>query len=100
MNVEELKSELESITSKLTSTGFNKIETELVEKLEKLAAAADELGMKEGKHLIRNLLSFIKSFQDGKPKIEDSGNLRLTALDFYLKRISGGDRIEELQQEI
>ena len=95
MTVEELKKELEKITSGLTSTGFESIDSGTVEKLEKLSAAAGEAGMKEGKHLIGNLLTAIKAIQEGKSKAE-SGNLRLTALDFYLKNLSGSENIEDL----
>jgi len=96
MTVEGLRTELEMITTGLTSSDFSSVDPEIIEKLEKLAVAADGLGMKKGRHLIKNLLSFLKAVRDGKSKIEDSGNLRLTALDFYLKKLSGSDNIEDI----
>ena len=96
MTVEGLRTELEKITTGLASSDFTTIDPETIEKLEKLAFAADGLGMKKGMHLIKNLLSFLKAVRDGKSKIEDSGNLRLTALDFYLKKLSGSGKIEDI----
>ena len=95
MTVEDFRIELEKIISGLTSSGFDGIDSGTVEKLDKLAAAAVELGMKEGKHLISNLSGVIKAIQEGKSKAE-SGSLRLTALDFYVKKLSGSGNIEEL----
>ena len=95
MTVEELKTEMEIISSGLSSSGFDSVDSALMEKLENLSVTAGELGMKEGKHLIENLLSAIKAIQEGRSKTE-SGNLRLTALDFYLKKLSGSDSIEDL----
>jgi hypothetical protein len=89
MTVEELRAELETIVSNLNSSGFGSIDAGIVEKLDKLCAAADGLGMKEGKHLIENLSGAMKAIQEGKSKPE-SGDIRLTALDFYTKKIAGG----------
>ena len=95
MTVEDLRTELEKIIAHLSASGFDNIDTETVEKLNKLTDAADELGMKEGKHLIRNLSVVMKAIQEGKSKA-GSGNLRLTALDFYVKKLSGNGNIEDL----
>jgi len=95
MTIEELKSELEKITSELTVSGFTNINSEIVENLDKLTAAAGELDMKEGKRLIENLSAVMKAIHEGKSKAE-SGNLRLTALDFYVKKLAVGGSVEEL----
>ena len=95
MTIEELKSELEKIISEVTVSGFDGIDSGMVGKLDKLVTAAAELGMKEGKRLIENLLAVIKSIQEGKSKAA-SGHLRLTALDFYVKKLSVGGSIEDL----
>ena len=95
MTVEELKTELEKIISTLSSSGFGSIDSGTVEKLDKLAANSGELGFKEGKKLIENLSSAMKSIKEGKSKPE-SGDLRLTALEFHLKKLSGGTNIEDL----
>ena len=95
MTVEELRAELEKIISGLSASGFGSIDSGTVEKLDKIAVAAEGLGMKEGKHLIGNLSGVIKAIQEGKSKAE-SGNIRLTALDFYVKKLSGSGNIEDL----
>jgi len=87
MTVEELRSELGKIIAALTSSGFEKIDSETIEKLNKFAVTAGELGMKEGKHLIENLSAIMKAIKEGKSKAE-SGNVRLTALDFYVHELS------------
>ena len=87
MTVEELKSELEKIISELTSSGFASIDSGTVEKLDKFAISAGELGMKEGNKLIKNLSEAMKAIQGGKSQAK-SGDIRLMALDFYAKKLS------------
>jgi hypothetical protein len=94
MTVEELRPELETIVSTLSSSGFGTIDPAIVEKLDIYSAAAGELGMKEGKHLLENLSAVMKAIKDGKSSAE-SGVIRLTALEFYVKKIAG-DAIEDL----
>jgi len=95
MTVEELRTELEKIVLDLSVSGFNNMDPGTVEKLDRFGIIAGELGMKEGRRLIDNLSGIVKAIQEGRSKIE-SGNLRLTALDFYVKKISGSEGIEEL----
>jgi hypothetical protein len=94
MTVEELRAELEKVSSGLTHSGFSSIDTAIIEKLEKFALTAGELEMKEGKRLIENLSDTMKAILEGKSNL-DSGNLRLTALDFYIKKLSS-DNTEDL----
>jgi len=95
MTVEELRKELENIISDLASSSFDPIDTEIISKLDNYSKTAGELNMKEGKHLIDNLIGAMKAIQEGKSKVE-SGDVRLTALDFYVKKLSGSDHIEDL----
>ena len=95
MTVEELRAELENVVSSLASSDFSNSDTGIIEKLEKFAAVAGELDMHEGKRLIENLSETMKAIQEGK-STADSGNLRLTALDFYLKKHSASGAVEEL----
>ena len=95
MTVEELRVELENTVSGLSSSGFGSVDSGVVEKLDKFAVIAGELEMKEGKRLIENLVNVMKAIQEGKSKA-DSGNVRLTALDFYIKKLSGGGATEDL----
>jgi hypothetical protein len=95
MTVEELRGELEKIVAGLTSSGFGTIDPGIVEKLDTLTSAAGELGMKSGQRLIENLSAVMKAIKEGKSG-EDSGQVRLTALDFYVQHIKGGASEEEL----
>ena len=95
MTVEELRTELEKLISGLTSSGFDNIDSGILEKLDKFAVAAGELGMNEGKRMIENLIGAMKAIQEGKSKA-DSGTVRLTALNFYVKNLSGSENTEDL----
>lgn len=95
MTVEELGAELKTIISGLSSSGVDNITPDVLEKLDKYAVSAGELGMKEGKRLVENLLAAIRSIQEGKSTAE-SGNVRITALDFYFKNFPGSEKIEDL----
>lgn len=95
MTVEEFRTQLENILTGLNSSGFMSIDSEIVEKLEKLAVSAGELGLKEGNRLIENLVNVMKAIEEGIANAK-SAYLRLTALDFYLKKLSGSDNIEDL----
>ena len=95
MTMEELRAELETLISSLSSSGFNNIDPSVKEKLDKLVVAADENGMKEGKRLIENLSGAITAIQEEKSKSE-SGNIRLTALDFYVNNLMNSENIEDL----
>ena len=95
MTIDELRLELEKIIGGLNSSGFKAVPVETREKLEKLGVSANEMGMKVGGHLIDNLVKVIKAIQEGKSN-EGSGSIRLLALEFYLNKISGGEKIENL----
>ena len=88
MTVEELRSKLKRIIADLISSGFGSIDSGTVKELEKSAAISEGLGMREGKRLIENLSGAMKAIQEGKSGAE-SGNVRLMALDFYIKKLAG-----------
>jgi len=90
VTIEEVKIELEKIVFDLTSSGFDNIDSGTVEKLEKIAASAGELGMMEGKKLIGNLSRAMEAIKEGK-SLAESGALRLIALDFYVKNLPDGN---------
>ena len=96
MTFDELRTELEKVISDLTTSGFGNIAPGTVEKLEKFAVTAGELDMKEGKRMIENLSACIKAIQEGKSQA-GSGGIRLMALDYYVKKLSGGETIEDLE---
>jgi len=95
MTVEELLRAMEKMSSGLASSGFENVDPETMEKLREIALTAGELHMKEGKHLTENVITCIKAIQDGRSKVQ-SGYLRLTALDFYLKNFPYTDFIEDI----
>ncbi|MDR2370826.1 MAG: hypothetical protein LBD71_05045 [Treponema sp.] len=87
--VEGLQSELDACISNINSAGLGSLDSGNIEKLEKLSGEAAGLGMSQGKKLIDNLVTVLKSFKDGSAK-EDSVQIRLTAMDFYIKKIQDG----------
>lgn len=94
MTVEEIRTELGKITAELTSSGFDKFDSNFTNRLDELTAMAGKMNMKEGKRLIENLVDAMKSVKEGESKTK-SCNTRLTALDFYLKKLSSGKNIAE-----
>jgi hypothetical protein len=86
--VENLQKELESCLGSINSAGLDNVDPQNIEKLDKLAAAADSLGMKQGKQLVDNLVSVLKALKEGK-STANSVSVRLTALDFYLQNTRG-----------
>jgi len=95
MTIEELRTDLDNIITSLTSSGFNNTDSKILEKIESLIPAAGEAGMREAKRLLENLSVSIKAIQKGKSPIE-SGTVRLTALDFYLKNLPDSESIEDI----
>jgi len=95
MTVEELRAGLEKIIAELENSGFEDIDSGTVKELENFTAVAGELDMTVGKRLIQNLFETMKAIQEGK-STATSGNLRLTALDFYLKKHSDSGAVEDL----
>jgi polyhydroxyalkanoate synthesis regulator phasin len=86
---------LEALITSLKSSGFDSVSSTVLEKLDKLIVASGEIGMKEGKRLIENLSGAIKAIREEKSKAE-SGNIRLTALDFYVNNLLHNENIEDL----
>jgi hypothetical protein len=94
-SVESLRTELEACIAHVNTAGLGSLNLQHLEKLDQLSAIAAGLGMNSGKKLIDNLSGILRSFQEGKSQ-EDSVQVRLTALDFYLQSIKGGDNVEDL----
>ncbi|MDR1238697.1 MAG: hypothetical protein LBK27_01155 [Treponema sp.] len=72
---------------------MSNLDPQNIEKLDKFSALAANLGMNSGKKLIENLSAVLKSFREGKSR-EESVQVRLTAIDFYLQNIKGGGEEE------
>jgi len=90
MSEEEVRIELDKVVSSLNESGFGAVSIEVSTRLEQLKTSADEWGMKEGSHLINNLITVIRDIRDGKSKPE-SGKIRLIALEFYLMKFKGSE---------
>jgi len=95
MTIDILKTELEKTVNDFASAGFGSVAPAMLAKLDELSALAGDLNMKEGKRLIVNLSSAIKDKKEEKSRIE-SCNVRLEALDFYVKKLSAHTNIEDL----
>jgi hypothetical protein len=93
--VESLHGDLEACITGINAVGIGNVDPQNIEKLEKIGGAAGNLGMNSGKKLIDNLTTILKSFREGK-STENSVQIRLMALDFYLQNIKGGGGEEEL----
>jgi hypothetical protein len=93
--VESISEELEKCLGAINSSGLGSLDPKQIAALEKLGAASSALGMGQGKKLVDNLVTVLKSFSEGKSK-EDSVQIRLTALDFYVQHLKGGAAEEEL----
>jgi hypothetical protein len=95
--IEHVCQDVEKLLADINSSGVGNIAPDITERLLKLSSAADSLDMKTGKKLIDNLLEVLKSFKDGKAE-EGSVSVRLTALDFYQKKVlsSLGSSVEDI----
>jgi hypothetical protein len=86
--VENLQNDLENCLGGINSAGLDNVDPPNIEKLEKIAAVAANLGMKQGKQLVDNLVSVLKALKEGKSTV-NSVSVRLTALEFYLSNTKG-----------
>ena len=85
---ENIQKELEGCLDSINSDGLGNLNAQNIEKLDHISAAAAEQGMNQGKKLIDNFVTTLKSFKEGK-SAEESVSVRLTALEFYLKNMKG-----------
>lgn len=89
-SIEELREKLESLISLLPSPDYNAIDDTFFTELDSCAKMAASLGMKEGQKLINNLSGILQDRKQGKSQ-DASVMIRLTAIDFYLKKLQTGD---------
>jgi hypothetical protein len=89
MTIEDLRGKLESIISGIPSSGSDAVSDSVITDLENFAASSVELGMANGKKLIENLAAVLKTRKQGS-STDESVVIRLTALDFYVKKLQSG----------
>jgi len=89
MNIEEMQTRLHAFLDKLPASGFEAIADGDISELESLAGEADSLGMKSAKQLTANLVQALKARKNGE-NTDESVQLRITALDFYVQKLQQG----------
>jgi hypothetical protein len=89
MKIEELCGKLTGLVASLPASGFDTIGDDIIAELESCVSAADGAGAHEGKKLIENLASVLKTRKQGG-STDESVSIRLTALDFYIKKLQSG----------
>ena len=89
MTIEEFQVKLNGLLKGFPVSGFDAVQENVVEELNGLSEEADKLGMNSGKKLVSNLADAIKARKSGKNS-DESVQVRLVALDFYLKNLQSG----------
>ena len=89
MTVEELQAKLGALLKGFPDSGFDTISENTIAELGKITAEADNLGMKSGKKLVGNLAEALKTRKSGG-NTDESVQIRVVALDFYLKNFQSG----------
>jgi hypothetical protein len=93
MTIEELCGKLTSLVASLPASGFDTISDSVIAELDTYVSAADSAGVHEGKKLIENLAAVLKTRKQGG-STDESVSIRLTALDFYVKKLQSGSTEE------
>jgi hypothetical protein len=89
MTIEELCEKLVGLTASLPASDYDKTSDDVIAELDVYASAANNAGANEGKKLIENLASVLKTRKQGG-STDESVSIRLTALDFYVKKLQSG----------
>jgi hypothetical protein len=90
MTIDELHEKIDALLKGFPASGFDAVADTVVTELDSLAGQAAELGIKNGKMLIDNLATALKARKTGG-NTDESVQVRLTALDFYVKKIQSGE---------
>ena len=94
MTIEEVYVKLDDLLKGFPASGFDSVADNVIVELGALAGEVDKLGIKSGKQLIANLAEALKNRKSGG-NTDESVQVRLTALDFYVKHLQGG-AVEDL----
>ena len=89
MIFEEFQAGLNTLVKGLPASGFDSVPDNTINELLKFADEADEAEMKSGKKLVSNLANALKTRKLGG-NTDESVQVRLVALDFYLKNLQSG----------
>ena len=89
MTIEEFQIKLSTLLKGLPVSDFDTITYKEIAELDKLYGEADEMGMELGKKLLFNLAEALKTRKSGG-NTDESVQIRLTAMDFYIKNLENG----------
>ena len=89
MTIEEVYVKLDTLLKGLPASGFDSVADSVIAELNALAGEVDKMEMKSGKQLIANLAEALKTRKSGGNS-DGSVQVRLTALDFYVRNLQGG----------
>jgi hypothetical protein len=89
MTVDELETKLDAVLKEIPSSGFDAVTDTVIAELDACIGCAGELGIKNGKQLLENLVAALKSRKTGG-NTDESVQVRITALDFYVKKLQSG----------
>ena len=89
MAIAEICDKLNTLLKGFPASGFDSVADSVVGELDALAGEVEQLGMKSGKQLLSNLAGALKTRKSGG-NTDESVQVRLTALEFYIKNLQGG----------
>jgi rRNA-processing protein FCF1 len=89
MAIEDFQSRLNALIGGLPDSGFDAVSDTILGELKKFEDEADTVGMKAGKKLVANLAEALRTRKSGG-NTDESIQVRLIALDFYLKNLQAG----------
>jgi len=89
VTIEEFQTKLDALIKTLSASGFDAVPDSVIADLTDIEKESDNLGMKSGKKLVSNLIDALKTHKAGGNS-DESVQVRVVALDFYLKNLQTG----------
>lgn len=89
MTIEEFQTKLNALLKGFPASGFDTVTYKEIAELDSIGSEADILGMQLGKKVVSNLAEALKTRKSGG-NTDESVQVRLTALDFYVKNLQNG----------
>ena len=90
MTIEEFQNKLDILLKGLPAAGLDAVSDNTIAELSNFETESANLGMKSGKKLISNLIEALKTRRSGG-NTDNSVQVRLVALDFYIKNLQTGN---------